>query len=185
MLFTFLMTTIPTLSLSATDIYQLIFGADELPTRPFTLLHAADDIFRQPKILTVRLGKLIISLQNPFFTVFLFDTHAELWITKHWNESVSKRITQVANAHKLKEQIRVTDECLNALLTHPLTGGLALSALYMFSWAIRHDSLPPDMVIDLELTDIHNKFRGVSLTPPTPSTPPSANESNRQQDPAV
>ena len=178
------MTTSPTLSLTATDIHHLMFPADGLPTRPLTLLHAADEIFKQPRMLTRRLGQLILSLGNPYFTVFLFDTHAELWLTQHWNESISKRITTVASAARLKEQIRVTDECLTALLAHPTTAVLSLSMLHMISWDIRHDNIPGDLIEDLSITEIYLKFRGVSKSPTSP-TSPNDDESNRQQDPAV
>lgn len=87
------------------DPPQHIFGM-----RPVSKVSSVDFT---PKIIRIELGRLLIAkdTDTQYYKVFIFEDtkHAEVWPKREWDESLSKRLNQVAAAAE-----RITNDAIES-----------------------------------------------------------------------
>lgn len=89
------------ISLLPDDLYELLFDPPFFGERPLSKAHESDFT---PKIVRIEHGK-IIQAKDPtcrLFKVFLYPTigRAEVWASREWEESLSKRIGAVKQSQE-------------------------------------------------------------------------------------
>lgn len=126
----------------------------------------ADSIF-PIKILPLALARALNDLKNPVWTIHFYPTHAELWLSTHWNESHSRRLN-VINESRLRVQHHndlidgqnilneLTYKVLKRMEQHRLPIGIGAAQLTAYS--ILSNTIPMPAVIELGLTDLYQVY---------------------------
>ncbi len=102
----------------------LVFGI----TPRSRVANVGDDIF-PVKVLPLQLAKQIQQELNatevPPYKIHFYPTHAELWLSQHWDNSTSKRLKSLEESrlcitefNGAQKQNKLVNECITSLMRH-------------------------------------------------------------------
>lgn len=158
------------------EITQLLFTADSIFGTPIqSRVSNADNIF-PVRLLPLALARKLQELNNPIWIIHFYPTHAELWLSCHWNESYSRRISVIQESRlrvqhhtELKEGADLMQVVTYAVITRMQQQRLniGIGAAMLTAYEILKGTISTESIEMLGLTDIFIQY---------------GNKANEQQD---
>lgn len=142
----------------------LVFGITPRSRVP----NVGDDIF-PVKVLPLQLAKSIQQELNntevPPYKIHFYPTHAELWLTQHWDGSTSKRLKALEDSRLRvlafnEEQTanQLLNECISAVMNALDHLKVGYGAAVMTAVEILNGTIPKESIEELELTVIYTRY---------------------------
>lgn len=142
----------------------LVFGI----TPRSRIANVGDDIF-PVKVLPLQLAKQIQQELNatevPPYKIHFYPTHAELWLSQHWDNSTSKRLKSLEESrlritafNEAQTQNQLLNECITAVMRQLDHLKVGYGAAVMTAIEILNGTIPLESVEELELTIIYTKY---------------------------
>lgn len=160
--------------LSHDDITTLLFGHNSTFGTLIQSRTVSSDHLFPVRLVPLQLAKQLKELNtHNIWTIHFYSTHAEIWLTKDWNESNSRRLAVVLEARaralhhtEVKEGEQVLHILAHKIIRRGQDLGInyGLGAAMLCAHSILTDSISPLLAEELGIADLYKEYRNYDKT---------------------
>lgn len=156
------------ITVTASNLLALMFPADAVfGISPRSKVQFVGDDMLPVKVLPIGLAKQIATIDpdQQAFTIHYFPTHAELWLTAHWNNSTSKRLKAIEESrlrvslfNEAQTQNQLRNEVILKVLAKLEHLYIGYGAAVLTADGIINGTIPLESVEELDLQEIYKLY---------------------------